>query len=65
MNKLKTLAVVFCIIFSSSTFAQLGTSSPYSRFGLGGLQKNVFPMLEIRKKKIQTKENYILGMAPQ
>ena len=43
MNRLKSLAVVFCIIFSSSAFAQLGTSSPYSRFGLGDLQGNVFP----------------------
>lgn len=42
MNRLKILAVVFCIIFSSSAFAQLGTSSPYSRFGLGDLQGNVF-----------------------
>ena len=43
MNRLKTLTVVFCIIFSSSAFAQLGTSSPYSRFGLGDLQGNIFP----------------------
>jgi len=43
MNRLKTLTVVFCIIFSSSAFAQLGTSSPYSRSGLGDLQGNVFP----------------------
>jgi hypothetical protein len=43
MNRLRSLAVVFCIIFSTTAFAQLGTSSPYSRFGLGDLQKNVFP----------------------
>ena len=43
MNRLKSLVAVFCIIFSSSGFAQLGTSSPYSRFGLGDLQGNVFP----------------------
>ena len=43
MNRLRSLAVVFCIIFSTTAFAQLGTSSPYSRFGLGDLQGNVFP----------------------
>ena len=43
MNRLKSLAVVFCIIFSTTAFAQLGTSSPYSRFGLGDLQGNMFP----------------------
>ena len=43
MNRLKSLAVVFCIIFSTPAFAQLGTSSPYSRFGLGDLQGNMFP----------------------
>jgi hypothetical protein len=43
MNRLKSLAVVFCIIFSTTAIAQLGTSSPYSRFGLGDLQGNVFP----------------------
>jgi len=43
MNRLKSLAVVFCIIFSTTALAQLGTSSPYSRFGLGDLQGNVFP----------------------
>ena len=43
MNRLKSLAVVFCIIFSTTAFAQLGTSSPYSGFGLGDLQGNVFP----------------------
>ena len=43
MNKLKSLAAVICIIFSTTASAQLGTSSPYSRFGLGDLQGNVFP----------------------
>ena len=43
MNRLKSLAIVFCIILSTTSFAQLGTSSPYSRFGLGDLQGNVFP----------------------
>ena len=43
MNRIKSLVVVFCIIFSTTAFAQLGTSSPYSRFGLGDLQGNMFP----------------------
>lgn len=43
MNKLKSLVAVFCIVFSITATAQLGTSSPYSRFGLGDLQGNVFP----------------------
>ena len=43
MNKLKSLVAVFCIVFSITASAQLGTSSPYSRFGLGDLQGNVFP----------------------
>ena len=43
MNRLRSLTVVFCIIFSTTAIAQLGTSSPYSRFGLGDLQGNVFP----------------------
>ncbi|MDG1348501.1 MAG: hypothetical protein P8P67_02190 [Flavobacteriales bacterium] len=43
MNKLKSLVSVFCIVFSITATAQLGTSSPYSRFGLGDLQGNVFP----------------------
>ena len=43
MNKLKSLVGVFCIVFSITASAQLGTSSPYSRFGLGDLQGNVFP----------------------
>ena len=43
MNRLKSVVAVFYIIFSTTAFAQLGTSSPYSRFGLGDLQGNVFP----------------------
>ena len=43
MNKLKSLVAVLCIVFSITASAQLGTSSPYSRFGLGDLQGNVFP----------------------
>ena len=43
MNRLKSLVVVFCIIFSTTMFAQLATNSPYSHFGLGDLQGNVFP----------------------
>ena len=43
MNKLKNVAVIFSIIFSTTAFAQSGTSSPYSRFGLGDLQENTFP----------------------
>jgi len=43
MNKLKSLVAVFCIVFSISASAQTGTSSPYSRFGLGDLQGNIFP----------------------
>jgi len=43
MNKLKSLVAVFCIVFSITASAQLGTSSPYSRLGLGDLQGNVFP----------------------
>jgi hypothetical protein len=44
MNKLKKLAVVVFVFCGLSTFAQLGTSSPYSRFGLGDLQGNAFPV---------------------
>ena len=43
MNRLKSLAVVLCIIFSTTAFAQSLTNSPYSLFGLGDLQGNVFP----------------------
>jgi hypothetical protein len=44
MNKLKKLTVVVFVFCGLSTFAQLGTSSPYSRFGLGDLQGNAFPV---------------------
>ena len=43
MIKLKKLAVVLFVFSGLSAFAQLGTSSPYSRFGLGDLQGNTFP----------------------
>ena len=44
MIKLKKLAVVLFVFCGLSAFAQLGTSSPYSRFGLGDLQGNAFPV---------------------
>ena len=44
MNKLKRLVIVFFVFFGLNAFAQLGTSSPYSRFGLGDLQGTVFPV---------------------
>ena len=44
MNKLKKLVVVLFVFCGLSAFAQLGTSSPYSRFGLGDLQGNAFPV---------------------
>ena len=44
MNKLKKLVIVLFIFCGLSAFAQLGTSSPYSRFGLGDLQGNIFPV---------------------
>tara|TARA_B110000240_G_scaffold89285_1_gene101374 strand:- start:2520 stop:3770 length:1251 start_codon:yes stop_codon:yes gene_type:complete len=44
MNKLKKLVVVVFIFCGLSALAQLGTSSPYSRFGLGDLQGNVLPV---------------------
>ena len=44
MNKLKKLAVVLFVFCGLSALAQLGTSSPYSRFGLGDLQGNAFPV---------------------
>ena len=43
MNKLKKIVLILFVFCGLSTFAQLGTSSPYSRFGLGDLQGNVFP----------------------
>jgi hypothetical protein len=44
MNKLKKIIVVLFVFIGLSAFAQLGTSSPYSRFGLGDLQGNAFPV---------------------
>ncbi len=44
MNKLKNLPLVLFVLCSLSAFAQLGTSSPYSRFGLGELHVNSFPL---------------------
>ena len=44
MNKLKKLALVIFVFCGLSAVAQLGTSSPYSRFGLGDLQENIFPV---------------------
>lgn len=44
MNKLKKIIVVLFVFSGLSAFAQLGTSSPYSRFGLGDLQGNAFPV---------------------
>ena len=44
MNKLKKLVLVLFVFSGLSAFAQLGTSSPYSRFGLGDLQGNAFPV---------------------
>ena len=44
MNKLKKLVLALSIFHGISAFAQLGTSSPYSRFGLGDLQGNTFPV---------------------
>jgi len=44
MNKLKKLVLALFVFCGLSAFAQLGTSSPYSRFGLGDLQGNAFPV---------------------
>ena len=44
MNKLKKLVLILFVFCGLSAFAQLGTSSPYSRFGLGDLQGNAFPV---------------------
>ncbi len=44
MNKTKSLVVVLVVLVNSA-FAQLSTSSPYSRFGLGDLQTNLLPEL--------------------
>ena len=42
MNRLSVVAIMIAITLQS--FAQISTSSPYSRFGLGDLQQNVFPI---------------------
>ena len=44
MNKLKKLVLLLFVFYGFSAFAQLGTSSPYSRFGLGDLQGDAFPV---------------------
>ena len=42
MHKVFSLLIVF-FSFLSHTEAQIATNSPYSRFGLGELQQNIFP----------------------
>ena len=42
MNKTLSIAVLF-LGLASQLEAQIGTTSPYSRFGLGELEQNVFP----------------------
>ena len=42
MNKFLSIVIVF-LAFISNTYAQIATSSPYSRFGLGELQENILP----------------------
>ncbi len=42
MNRILSLAL-FLLVVVNSSFAQVGASSPYSRFGLGDLQGTVFP----------------------
>jgi hypothetical protein len=42
MNNILSIVVVF-FGFASQLEAQIATSSPYSRFGLGELQQNIFP----------------------
>ncbi len=44
MNKLLSIAVIFCS-FVAQIDAQVSTTSPYSRFGLGELHQNVIPEL--------------------
>ena len=44
MNKIKKLVLIIFAFCGLSSFAQLGTSSPYSRFGLGDLQGNILPV---------------------
>ena len=42
MNRILSVAL-FLLVVVNSSLAQVGTSSPYSRFGLGDLQGTVFP----------------------
>jgi len=42
MNRILSVAL-FLLVVVNSSLAQVGTSSPYSRFGLGDLQATVFP----------------------
>jgi len=42
MNRIISVAL-FLLVVVNSSLAQVGTSSPYSRFGLGDLQGTVFP----------------------
>ena len=43
MNKLFS-SVVLVLVLVSEVQAQFGTSSPYSRYGLGELEQNIFPV---------------------
>lgn len=43
MNRIISV-VFFLLVVVHSSLAQVGTSSPYSRFGLGDLQGTIFPM---------------------
>ena len=42
MNKLLVTSILF-LCFGFETIAQISTSSPYSRFGLGDLHQNILP----------------------
>ena len=42
MNKFLVTSILF-LFFGFETTAQISTSSPYSRFGLGDLHKNILP----------------------
>ena len=46
MNKIFSILIIF-FVFISSLHAQIATSSPYSRFGLGDLQNNVLPAFNV------------------
>tara|TARA_B100000214_G_scaffold257846_1_gene190172 strand:+ start:118 stop:1368 length:1251 start_codon:yes stop_codon:yes gene_type:complete len=43
MSRLLTIILVY-VIFLNQTEAQIGTNSPYSRFGLGDFQHNISPV---------------------